>query len=72
MRPTPLLLCAFALGSCRRTAVDTIEATGTLDVVEVDVAPTVLARVERVLVSEGATVRAGDTLVLLTISTLRS
>jgi len=46
--------------------------TGTIEVRELDVAPQVPARVIRVLVDEGGTVRAGDTLVLLTQSTTRA
>lgn len=72
MRPTPLLLFMLALTSCARASGDTIEATGTLDVVEVDVAPSLSARVVRVLVEEGAAVRAGDTLAVLTTPTLHS
>lgn len=72
MRPAAVSLCALAVAACARAPADTIEATGTLDVREVDVAATVLARVERVLVTEGATVRAGDTLVLLSIPALHS
>jgi HlyD family secretion protein len=75
MRQTPFLAlfpCVVALASCARPPGDTIEATGTLDVVEVGVAPAVTARVERVLVAEGATVRAGETLAVLTTPTLRA
>jgi HlyD family secretion protein len=43
-----------------------------VEVRELDVAPQVPARVMRVLVDEGAAVRAGDTLVLLTQSTTRA
>jgi HlyD family secretion protein len=51
---------------CKREAKDeTIHSTGTLEVLEVDVAPSVTGRVDRVLVEEGAVVRAGDTLVVL-------
>jgi len=49
-----------------------IEGTGTLEVVEVDVAPMTPARVVRVWRQEGDTVRAGDTLVGLTQSTIRA
>ncbi len=60
------------LASCARRAMATIEATGTLEVVEVDIAPSIPARVVRVLVDEGAMVRAGDTLVVLSTPTQQS
>jgi HlyD family secretion protein len=59
----PALTLAIA---CHRGSDDSISGTGTLEVVEVDVAPTVPARITRVWVEEGASVRAGDTLVSLT------
>jgi len=61
----------MAIG-CRRGDSDRIEGTGTLEVVEVDVAPMTPARVLRVWREEGDTVRAGDTLVSLTQSTTRA
>ncbi len=68
------LLCAGGvltpLLACSRPSTTGIEATGTLEVVEFTVAPSVAARVTRVLVEEGVTVRAGDTLVLLGTPTL--
>ena len=64
------LSLSLSLAACSRATGDTIEATGTLEVVEVDVAPTVPARVARVLVDEGALVKAGDTLAVLSIATL--
>jgi HlyD family secretion protein len=73
-RPSSLA-CALAiaaldlLGACSRGG-DPIPATvGTVEVVEVDVAPLVSARVTRMWVDEGAVVRGGDTLVSLTLST---
>lgn len=66
---TVLLLSAVATG-CGRTAPDSIEATGTLEVVEINVSATVPGRVARVLVAEGQAVRAGDTLAVLTQPTL--
>jgi HlyD family secretion protein len=66
-----LIACVTAcVAACARQAGDSVEATGTLEVVEVDVAPTSAARVSRMLVDEGAAVRAGDTLAVLTIPTL--
>jgi HlyD family secretion protein len=64
------LCCLFAFCSCAKPPTSTVEATGTLEVVEVDVSPTSPGRVSRVLVDEGAAVRAGDTLAVLTIPTL--
>jgi membrane fusion protein YbhG len=72
MRSSPLVVSLLALAACARPASDDIEATGTLEYVEIGVAPTVAARVERVLVAEGAIVHAGDTLAVLTIPTLRA
>ena len=63
---------ALALAACRREEGDRIEGTGTLEVVEVDVAPMTPARVLRVWRQEGDTVREGDTLVSLTQSTVRA
>jgi len=51
---------------------DTVEGTGTVEIVEVDVSPLAPGRVVRVLVDEGSTVRQGDTLAVLTQSTLGS
>ena len=72
MRLTFLLGAAAAVASCSRAPTDIIEATGTLEYVEIRVAPTSQARVLRVLVEEGAAVKVGDTLVVLTIPTLLS
>jgi HlyD family secretion protein len=41
-------------------------ASGTIEFTQTDVAGTVPARIDRILVEEGATVRAGDTLAVLT------
>jgi HlyD family secretion protein len=49
-----------------------IEGVGTLEFVEVDVAPSAPARVLRMHVSEGDAVRAGDTIALLSIPTLNA
>lgn len=65
-----MLTLSLTLAECARATGDTIEATGTLEVVEIDVAPTMPARVARVLVDEGAVVTAGDTLAVLSIATL--
>lgn len=57
-------------GACR--GADSTTATGTLELVETDVAPIVPARVLRVFVDEGMTVRTGDTLATLTQVTTRT
>lgn len=44
---------------------DTTHASGTIEFTQTDVAGTVPARVERILVEEGATVKAGDTIAIL-------
>jgi HlyD family secretion protein len=44
---------------------DTTHASGTIEFTQTDVAGTVPARVERILVEEGASVRAGDTIAVL-------
>lgn len=67
---TPLWL-VIALGSCAKPPSATVTAPGTLEVVEIDIAPISPGRVLRVLVDEGAPVRAGDTLAVLTSPTLR-
>ena len=66
------VVTCILLASCTKRVADTIEATGTLEVVEVDVSPSIPARVVRVLVDEGAVVRVGDTLLVLSTPTLQS
>src|SRR6266496_3685182 len=61
-----LLLSILLVSGCSRAERDLIVATGTLEAVEVDVAPLVPGRVIRVLVNEGDSVRRGDTLAVLT------
>jgi HlyD family secretion protein len=65
------LLLLATLAACDRSGVP-VRATGTVEVREMDVTPQVTARVVRVLTDEGESVRAGDTLVLLTQSTTRA
>jgi HlyD family secretion protein len=65
-------LASLALLACRRDPATTIVATGTLEIVDVDVAPTTSGRVVRVLVDEGALVHIGDTLAILTQPTSRA
>lgn len=57
----PFLL---VLSGCDRP--DGTDASGTVEFTQTDVAGTTPARVDRILVEEGAAVRAGDTLVVLT------
>jgi len=61
-----LWLALVIVCGCTRAGNDRVVATGTLEVVEVDVAPIATARVVGVLVDDGATVRAGDTVAILT------
>lgn len=59
------LLAVSLLPACNKPT-DGTEASGTIEFTQTDVAGTTPARVERILVEEGATVRTGDTLVVLT------
>jgi HlyD family secretion protein len=63
------LLLVLLIAACRREP-DGAVASGTIEVIETDVAPMQTARVSRVLPEEGAMVRAGDTLVTLVQGTL--
>ena len=65
LRVVALVAAASILSACDRQAEGT-EASGTIEFTQTDVAGTAPARVERILVKEGATVHAGDTLVVLT------
>lgn len=65
-----VLLVAMLGGSCSRGNDDAIEAVGTVEIREHDVAPMSAARVVRLLVDEGAAVRAGDTVAVLSMATL--
>jgi len=56
--------------ACSRNASNQVTADGTVELTQVDVAPFVSGRVVRVTVDEGATVRRGDTLVVLAQSAL--
>jgi len=53
----------MAVAGCDKP--DTNHASGTIEFTQTDVASTVPARVERILVDEGATVKAGDTIAVL-------
>lgn len=58
-------LMLFVLAGCSGGEKDSVVATGTLEVVEIDVAPLAPGRVVRMLVRDGDSVRAGDTLATL-------
>jgi HlyD family secretion protein len=60
-------LCGLASACTQRDAVTT--ATGTIEMVESDITPTAAGRVSTIHVTEGAVVRAGDTLVTISSST---
>lgn len=68
MKLLAVLLSSLSLSSC--TTGNQTEASGTIEFTQTDVASTLPARVNRILVEEGATVRAGDTLVRLTVAGL--
>ena len=59
-----LLFAALSALTACREATDN-SASGTIEFTQTDVAGTVPARIERILVNEGVTVKAGDTLVIL-------
>lgn len=67
-RATLLVACAVFC-ACSRAETEGA-ASGTIEITQTDVASLVPGRVLRVLVDEGSVVRRGDTLVLLTQSTL--
>jgi len=64
-----LLLLGLVIAACRREPSGVV-ASGTIEVIETDVAPMQTARVSRVLPEEGAMVKPGDTLVTLVQGTL--
>jgi HlyD family secretion protein len=64
------LLLAVALTACSRRDAALVGGHGTVEVAEADIAPLVTARLLRVLVDEGDQVEAGDTVAILTQSTL--
>ena len=76
MRPGLYLAASILLASmvagCKGAAADPLSGTGTLEMVEVDVAALTPARVIRVWHREGDVVHAGDTLVTLTTSTVHA
>ncbi len=58
------LILALAAGGCSRSN-GAIRGSGTIELDEIDIASLVGGRVSRILVDEGDSVRAGDTLVVL-------
>ena len=67
----PLILLLATLGAaCSGKDRNAIEAVGTVEIREHDVAPMSAARVVRLLVDEGAAVHAGDTVAVLSMATL--
>lgn len=66
-----LVLFLVLAAACRSQPTTDAGATGTLQYVEIDVAPLAAARVVHVNRHEGDVVKAGDTLVVLTQATLR-
>jgi HlyD family secretion protein len=62
----------LALAGCSTNDSERIVATGTIEMVEVDVSPQVPARVVAVRAEEGQTVKAGDTLATLIQATTRA
>jgi HlyD family secretion protein len=59
------------VAACRSSSTSPSTATGTLQYVEIDVAPVEPGRVVRVTRREGESVHAGDTLVVITEATVR-
>jgi len=70
MRFRTLALAAIALAGCGNNHPGTIDASGTLESVDVNVGTKVPGQVLRLYVDEGSRVRTGDTLALLDQSTL--
>src|SRR6185503_14502223 len=68
----PLLPLLIAAAACSTSSAGNSAASGTIEVVETDIAPMQAARVVRVRAEEGDAVRAGDTLAVLTQATSQS
>ena len=64
-----VIVLAMVIAGCSKQR-DGIEAVGTVEIREHDVAPMSAARVVRMFVDEGAAVEAGDTVAVLSMSTL--
>ena len=60
-----LLALVLATAACTEAENDGLEATGTVELTETDIAAPVAARVRRIVVEEGDAVAPGDTLVVL-------
>ncbi len=65
-------LLLIGLTGCKQDDSGRIEATGTIEMIEVDVSPQAPARVAAILVEEGQSVQAGDTIATLIQSTTRA
>jgi HlyD family secretion protein len=68
--PVILLVVALALSGCGNNHRGAIEASGTLEAVEVRVSAKVAGQVQQLLADEGAQVKPGDTLAILDHETL--
>lgn len=64
------MVVVLAMMACSKDPSNGVAADGTIELTQVDVSPFVSGRVVRVAVDEGASVRRGDTLVVLAQSTL--
>jgi HlyD family secretion protein len=65
-----LAALAILVAGCSPDGDDAIEAVGTVEIREHDVAPMTAARIVRLLVDEGAAVETGDTVAVLSMATL--
>jgi HlyD family secretion protein len=65
-----LAALAILVAGCSPDGDDAIEAVGTVEIREHDVAPMTAARIARLLVDEGAAVETGDTVAVLSMATL--
>ena len=65
----PLLALLVLAAACSSSRADQAAASGTIEVVETDIAPTGAARILRIRAEEGDAVRAGDTLAVLARAT---
>lgn len=70
MRPLVLLLVLAA--ACSASGTDRVAASGTVEVVETDIAPMQAARIVRIHAEEGDAVQSGDTLATLTQATTQA
>ncbi len=71
-RARSVVFALLLLASCRHASDAGVSGTGTIEIVEIDIAPLAPARVVRVIKDEGDAVRIGDTVALLTQATLRA